>query len=93
MNDAACTELMMSATEEVLGAAAVLSTQQSMGGEDFAWYLESVPGTLARLGTRSPGDPRPPGDLHRGTFDVDERAIGVGVRVLVGTALAALRRG
>ena len=27
---------------------------QSMGGEDFAWYLESVPGAMARLGTRVP---------------------------------------
>lgn len=30
-------------------------------------------------------------DLHRGTFDVDETAIGVGVRFMVATALAALR--
>ena len=29
-------------------------TEQSLGGEDFAWYLDHVPGALARLGVRSP---------------------------------------
>ena len=32
-------------------------------------------------------------DLHQATFDVDERAIGVGVRLMAATALAALRAG
>ncbi|SFL96320.1 amidohydrolase, partial [Geodermatophilus ruber] len=41
----------------------------------------------ARLGTHGGGAPL---DLHRGTFDVDERAIGVGVRLLARTALHAL---
>jgi amidohydrolase len=62
---------------------------QSLGGEDFAWYLEHVPGAMARLGTRTPGGPTY--DLHQAAFDVDERAIGVGVRVLTSAALAALR--
>ena len=46
-----------------------------------------MPIALARLGTHGGG---PPLDLHRGTFDVDERAIGVGVRLLARTALHAL---
>ena len=54
--------------------------------------LESIPGTLARLGTRTPG-PGGQCDLHQATFDVDERAIGVGVRLMAATALAALRAG
>ncbi len=41
-----------------------------------------VPGAMARLGTRTPGT-LTAGDLHQPTFDIDERAIGVGVRVLV----------
>src|SRR5713226_6580243 len=61
----------------VLGADAVVPTPQSLGGEDFAWYLESVPGTLARLGTRTPGSAQD-FDIHQAVFDVDERAIGVG---------------
>jgi metal-dependent amidase/aminoacylase/carboxypeptidase family protein len=44
-----------------------------------------VPGAMARLGTRTPGA-LTTGDLHQPTFDVDERAIGVGVRVLATVA-------
>ena len=32
------------------GPGAVGSTEQSLGGEDFSWYLQSVPGAMARLG-------------------------------------------
>jgi len=49
-----------------------------------------VPGALARLGTRTPGGPTY--DLHQGSFDVDERAIGVGVRFLAAAALELLGR-
>ena len=34
---------------------AIASTEQSLGGEDFAWMLQQVPGALARLGVRTPG--------------------------------------
>jgi amidohydrolase len=65
---------------------AVVSTEPSMGGEDFGWYLQSIPGALARLGVRRPGSAG--GDLHQATFDIDESAIAVGIRTLVGTVLA-----
>jgi hypothetical protein len=48
----------------------------------------------ARLGVRAPGTAPAAAaahDLHTGTFDVDEAAIGVGARLLVGAALRALR--
>jgi amidohydrolase len=73
----------------MLGPDAVTETPQSLGGEDFAWYLESVPGSLARLGTRVPGSVHSR-DLHQPTFDVDERAVGVGIKVLAATAITAL---
>jgi amidohydrolase len=88
VNEESSAMLMARAAKSVLGSGHIVSTEQSLGGEDFAWYLETVPGALARLGTCGPD--APPGDLHRGTFDVDERAIAVGVRVFVATALAAL---
>ena len=65
----------------------IAETPQSMGGEDFSWYLEHVPGALARLGVGRVG---PNVDLHRASFDVDERTIEVGVRLLVQTALRSL---
>ena len=99
VNDPAVVDLLRAGITSTLGEAAVAPTEVSMGGEDFGWYLQSVPGALARLGVRSAGALGEPGgslprgfsaDLHQATFDVDEKAIGVGVRVLVGTALAAL---
>jgi amidohydrolase len=81
VNEPASTAMLASAAAAVLGPAAVRETAQSLGGEDFAWYLHQVPGAMARLGTRTPGA-LITGDLHQPTFDVDERAIGVGVRVL-----------
>ena len=71
-----------------LGADAATSTEQSGGGEDFAWYLEHVPGAMGRLGVWSGEGPMK--DLHQPTFDLDERALPAGVRVLVHAALAGL---
>jgi amidohydrolase len=86
VNEPASAALVASAAAAVLGPDAVTETSQSLGGEDFAWYLHLVPGAMARLGTRTPGA-LTTGDLHQPTFDIDERAIGIGVRVLA--ALAA----
>ncbi|MGW8531632.1 MULTISPECIES: M20 family metallopeptidase [Nocardiopsidaceae] len=90
INEATSVDIMREAVGLALGPDAAASTPQSLGGEDFAWYLENVPGALARLGTHSPDWDGPMLDLHRGTFDVDERAIGVGTRFMVTTALTAL---
>jgi amidohydrolase len=90
VNEAASAAMFATAAESVLGPDGVTHTQQSLGAEDFAWYLGTVPGALARLGTRPPGGPDR--DLHQPSFDVDERAIGVGISVMVATALTALWR-
>jgi amidohydrolase len=51
-----------------------------MGSEDFAVYLERVPGTMFRLGAA--GDDAPWSGLHTPTFDVDERCLAVGAKIL-----------
>jgi amidohydrolase len=91
VNDALCTAMFEAAADRVLGPDSVTAAQQSLGGEDFAWYLESIPGSLARLGTRTPGSAAD-FDIHQGTFDVDERAIGIGIRLMAATALTAMGR-
>jgi amidohydrolase len=78
VNDGTLVALQTQAAIAALGPEGVSDTPQSMGGEDFAWYLRTVPGALARLGVRTPGST--PGDLHKSDFDIDERALGVGVR-------------
>lgn len=72
----------------VLGSDAICATKQSLGGEDFAWYLEKVPGALARLGVRPVGAASG-GDLHQPTFDVDETCIGVGVKLMAAVCVTA----
>ncbi|MDT4996306.1 MAG: hypothetical protein QOD45_374 [Pseudonocardiales bacterium] len=88
VNDAASVALQRAAVIASLGDDALTSTEQSMGGEDFAWYLDEVPGALARLGVRRRG--QAPFDLHQGTFDIDEDALDLGVRYTVELARSAL---
>jgi amidohydrolase len=89
-NDARATALLDRAARRVLGDAAVVPTIQSAGSDDFSWYLERVPGAYARLGVHDPSSDRARLDLHASMFDVDERAIAVGIRVLVQTSLDVL---
>jgi amidohydrolase len=90
-NDRQAVEVMSQAVVEALGPDGLVPTDQSVGNEDFSWFLERVPGAYARLGVAAPATAGTL-DLHAGAFDIDERAIAVGARVLVGTALAALDR-
>lgn len=88
VNDVAATAAIGRAAASVLGADGVVGTRQSLGGEDFGWYLRHVPGALARLGTRTPGGRTY--DLHQGDLVVDEGAVRVGAALLVETALELL---
>jgi metal-dependent amidase/aminoacylase/carboxypeptidase family protein len=84
VNDAIAVARQREAVIAALGPAALVDTEQSMGGEDFAWYLTKVPGALARLGVRRPGGAN--FDLHQGSFDIDETALDLGVRYTVALA-------
>lgn len=86
VNDPAVAELLREAQTARRGAIAIEDTEQSLGGEDFSWYLEHVPGAMARLGVRTPGS-NARLDLHRGDFDADEAAIKVGVELFTAAAL------
>ena len=82
------TALLEDAARTELSAKNILLAPQSMGGEDFAWMTQVVPGAMFRLGTR-----RPDGedyDLHMGNYDPDERSIGIGVRVMAAAGMRAL---
>lgn len=83
MNDPEAISECRRGVVRILGEQAVAEAVQSWGGDDFAWYTQEVPGAYMRLGTHDPADTGARLDLHAGHFDVDERAIAVGVRVLV----------
>ncbi|MEU6541262.1 amidohydrolase [Streptomyces sp. NPDC047000] len=53
-------------------------------GEDFALFLERIPGTYTFLGVHAPGTPITTGYPHYPDFSPDERAIGVGVQAMAG---------
>jgi amidohydrolase len=82
VNEEVSTRILTHAIEAV-DPDALAETRQSGGGEDFSWYLEEVPGAMARLGVWSGRGSQL--DLHQPTFDLDERALAIGVRVLVNT--------
>jgi amidohydrolase len=84
VNDRDVTGIVAEAATAEFGAASVAEVQQSWGGDDFAWFTRQVPGTYVRLGVRSPQGPTL--DLHAGHFDVDERAIAIGVQLLTAAA-------
>jgi amidohydrolase len=88
VNEHVSTQLLGRAVVDVVGEDGQVVSPQSLGGEDFAWYLEKVPGAMGRLGTRTPGGPTY--DLHQGNLRIDERAVGIGAGVLAAVAVEAL---
>ncbi|TWE12036.1 amidohydrolase [Rudaeicoccus suwonensis] len=85
VNDPVAVALLADAVRMTQGPAAAVSTRQSLGGEDFSWMLRDRTGAMARLGTRTPGGATY--ELHQGDLQIDERAIGVGTRMLATAAL------
>jgi amidohydrolase len=73
------------AAVSALGPHGVTATDQSLGGEDFAWMLRQVSGAMARLGVRPVGRSSA-ADIHQPTFDVDEECLRVGVATLAAVA-------
>ena len=59
--------------------------QPSMGSEDFSYYLEHVPGAMFRLGVA--GDQVGHAPLHTSGFDIDERAISIGCKVMAASVI------
>jgi amidohydrolase len=89
VNESLSNRILAEAVTEVLGPDGQVVAPQSLGGEDFGWYLDQVPGAMMRLGTRTPGGRTY--DLHQGNLHVDERAIAIGARLMAEAAWRALR--
>jgi amidohydrolase len=76
------------AVRSVLGPGAdVPLAGTNMGGEDFAFYLERMPGCFLRIGAREPGGPWLP--AHSSGFYAAEESALVGAAVLAATARRA----
>jgi len=88
VNEPVSNRILADAVRTVLGDSGQVVAPQSLGGEDFGWYLDRVPGAMMRLGTRTPGGATY--DLHQGNLRVDERATGIGAKLLASAAVLAL---
>lgn len=83
--------LAREAAVETVGEANVVPLNTAnMGGEDFSYFLDVVPGAYLRYGGLAPGAVGYP--AHSSRFDFDERALAIGARFLCNLALRAGRR-
>ncbi len=80
VNDPQMSRLIASACARGIGKENVEFLQPTMGGEDFAYFLQKVPGAFFRLGCRNEGK----GLIHPGhnpLFDIDEEILPFGVEM------------
>lgn len=80
------TRLIHEVARTALGESRVRQVPPSMGGEDFAYYLEKVPGCFYWLGCEPKGVTVAP-MLHSPDFDLDEASLLTGVEVMARAAL------
>jgi len=80
-------DVARSAAEAALGAEKVRSVVRgaNMGGEDFSWYLQEVPGCYVRLGARLPDSAGYP--AHSSRFQLDEKVLAAGAAWLAEVAV------
>ena len=91
INRSEVTALAQQAAVQTVGEQGVrpLATA-NMGGEDFSYYLEQVPGCYVRYGAQIPGREGFP--AHSSRFDFDEDALGIGAAYLAAVARIAAAR-
>lgn len=75
----------------VAGTTNVVELPQWMGGEDFSYYAQVVPGFFFRLGSGNKAKGIT-SDIHTATFDIDEECLAVGVRVMSAALLDFLEQ-
>jgi len=91
INDEAMTDLARSAALKVIEEEKVHPMAQSMGGEDFAFYLQKVPGSFCRLGSMIPGTTEPKA-LHTTKLMIDESCMATGVAYFLSVVQEYLSR-
>lgn len=82
-------EYVRQAAVQILGDSQVKTMEPLMGGEDFSYYLQKVPGAYLFVGAGNPelGAVYP---HHHPRFDIDERAMLIAAEVLGRTLLTYL---
>ncbi len=83
VNDPAVAGVAADAVEDLLGGQALVQAEPTLGGDDFAWYLQHLPGCYVFVGERQQG--RSPYGWHDPAYDLDERALPLGAAALAAT--------
>ncbi len=91
INDRALTARMVPTLQRIVGAGNVREIEPTMGGEDFAYFANEIPGFYFRLGQVAPGTIS--GDHHTPTYRADDSMIPIGIRAMVGLVLDYLSSG
>ncbi|MCC7265308.1 MAG: amidohydrolase [Candidatus Latescibacteria bacterium] len=89
INDEACWSLVRRATESLIGSQNVCAMEPILGGEDFAFYQQRIPGCFAFLGVSDPAWETRHG-VHHPKFRVDEAALPIGTAWHVAMAMESL---
>jgi len=88
VNPPECTAIARRAAAAAVGLERVTRMDlASMGGEDFSYFLEQVPGCYVRFGTATEGVEQFP--AHSSKFNIDEQALAVGAAFFHAVARAA----
>lgn len=86
VNTPAHVDAMYTMADAFYGAGTAVTMDPSMGGEDFAYYLEKVPGCIMYLGVKNPAK----GCIYPGhntKFQIDEDSFEMGVTMMANGAL------
>jgi amidohydrolase len=89
INDIALTEKMAPTLARVVGEGNVDVLEPTMGGEDFAYFANEVPGFFFRLGMVKPGTTS--GGHHTPTFAADDASVPVGMRAMANLVVDYLK--
>ena len=88
VNDPAMADFVCSVSRKNLGEDSVIPIDPVMGGEDFSYFLQEVPGAFFFVGTGD-GQEYP---HHHPRFDIDEKALPTAVRLMTHIALDFLHK-
>lgn len=88
VNDEAMSDLVLQVAERTLGGKCVIDADPVMGGEDFAYYLQQIPGAFLFFGMGDgTGFPH-----HHPAFDIDEKSLPQATFLMSALALEYLKK-
>lgn len=90
INDGAVCEEVKEVAAQIVGAEHIVPKERSLGGDDFAEYLLTIPGTYAFVGTANPDKPDTIVPQHAENYDIDEDGILIAANLYVDYAKKVL---